>query len=85
MLINPSRDVVVSLACYLYSKLVILGQFKSMENDYLKRDVTSMIFENFRIKIRAQANLFFSLRIVLYYVDIHMVHEREKSLMIHIP
>ena len=31
------------------------------------------------MKIRAQANTFFSLRIFLYYIDIHMVHEREKS------
>ena len=35
-------------------------------------------FEIFRIKIRAQASTFFSLRIFLYYIDIHMVHEREK-------
>ena len=33
-------------------------------------------FEVFRIKIRAQANTFFSLRV--YYIDKHMVHEREK-------
>ena len=26
----------------------------------------------------AQASTFFSLRIVLYYMDIHMAHEREK-------
>ena len=35
-------------------------------------------FEIFRIKKRAQASTFFSLRIFLYYIDIHMVHEREK-------
>ena len=35
-------------------------------------------FEIFRIKIRAQASTFFPLRIFLYYIDIHMVHEREK-------
>ena len=32
----------------------------------------------FRIKIRAQAITFFSLRIFIYYIDIHIVHEREK-------
>ena len=40
MLINPSREVVVSLACYSYSKSVRLGEFKSVENDYLNGDVT---------------------------------------------
>ena len=35
-------------------------------------------FEIFRIKIRAQASTFFSLRFFLYFIDIHMVHEREK-------
>ena len=34
--------------------------------------------EIFRNKIRAQASTFFSLRIFLYYIDIHMVHEGEK-------
>ena len=34
--------------------------------------------EIFRIKIRAQASTFFSLRFFLYYIDKHMVHEREK-------
>ena len=34
-------------------------------------------FEIFRIKIRAQASTFLSSRIFLY-IDIHMVHEREK-------
>ena len=29
-------------------------------------------------KIQAQASTFFSLRIFLYYIDIHMVNEREK-------
>ena len=77
MLINPSRDVVASLACYSYSKSVRLGGFKSVENDYLNGDVTPRIFEIFRIKIRAQASTFFSLRIFLYYIDIHIVHEKE--------
>ena len=36
------------------------------------------IFEIFRIKIRAKASTFFSLRIFLFYIDIHVVHEREK-------
>ena len=37
-----------------------------------------VFFEIFRIKICAQASTFFSLQIFLYYIDIHMVHEREK-------
>mgnify|MGYP003692024949 CR=1 FL=1 len=39
MLINQSRDVIASLACYSYFKLVRLGGFKSVENDYLNGDV----------------------------------------------
>ena len=39
MLINPSSDVFVSLACYSYSKSVGLEGFKSVENDYLNGDV----------------------------------------------
>ena len=74
MLINPSRDVVASLACYSYSKSVRLGGFKSVWNDYLNGDVTPRIF----LKIRAQASTCFSLRIFLYYIDIHLVHEKEK-------
>ena len=50
-----------------------------MENEYLNGDVTPQIFfKIFRIKIRAQARTFFSLRIFLYYIDIHIVHEKEK-------
>ena len=33
-------------------------------------------FKNF--KVRAQASTFFSLRFFLYYIDIHIVHEKEK-------
>ena len=33
MSINSSRDVVISLACYSYSKSVRLGKVKSVEND----------------------------------------------------
>ena len=44
MLINPTCDVVVSLACYSYSKSAILGWFKSVENDYLNGDVKAKIF-----------------------------------------
>ena len=69
VIINPSRDVVVSLFRGSYSESVRLGGFMSVENDYLKI---------FRIKIRAQASTFFSLRFFLYYVDMHMVYEREK-------
>ena len=75
MLINPSRQVAVSLESYSCSTLVRLGGFKSVENNYLNGNVTH------RIKIRAQASTFFSLQIFLfflYYVDIHMVHERGK-------
>ena len=32
----------------------------------------------FLVKIRAQASTFFSLRIFLYNIDIHIVHEKEK-------
>ena len=79
MFISPSRDVVVSLFCDSYSKSVRLEGFKSVENDYLNGDFTPRIFfESFRIRIRAQASIIFSLRIFLYYIDKHMVHEREK-------
>ena len=37
-------------------------------------------FEIYRIKIRAQASTFFFLRIFLYYIDIHKVHEKEKCI-----
>ena len=47
MLINPSRDVVVSLFSDSYSKSVRLGGFKSVENDYLNGDVTPQIFLKF--------------------------------------
>ena len=51
-----------------------------MENDYISMEVSHHgFFEIFRIKIRAQASAVFSLRIFLYYIDIHMVHEREKG------
>ena len=45
---------------------------------YLNGDVTPRFFEIVRIKIRVQASTLFTLRIFLYYIDIHMVHEREK-------
>ena len=35
-------------------------------------------FEIFRIKIRAQASTFFSLRFFLYHFKIHIVHDNEK-------
>ena len=44
MLINPSRDVVVSLFRDSYSKSVRLGGLKSVENHYLNGDVTPRIF-----------------------------------------
>ena len=34
--------------------------------------------EIFRIKIRAQWSTFFSIPFFLYYIDIHIVHEKEK-------
>ena len=79
MLISPSRDVVVSLFRESYSKSVRLGGFNSLypyiKNYSLNGDVTPLIFfEIFRIKIRDQASTFFSLRIFLYYIDIHIVH-----------
>ena len=45
------------------------------------------IFEIFWIKIRAQACTFFSLRIFLYHINIHMVYKGEKctSLRSYIP
>ena len=77
--INQSRDVVVSLACYSYSKLVKLGEFKSVKNDYLNGDVTLWIFWNwiFRIKIRAEASTFLSLRFFLLYQYTHGARERK--------
>ena len=44
MLINLSRDVVVSLFRDSISKSVRLGGFKSAENYYLNGEVTSRIF-----------------------------------------
>ena len=41
MLINPSRDVVVSLACYSYYKV---GVVQVNGDDYLIGDVTPRIF-----------------------------------------
>ena len=35
------------------------------------------------IKIGAQARTFFSLRIFIYYIDIHIVHLREKFTPLH--
>ena len=50
-----------------------------MDNEYLNGDFTPRIsLEIFRIRIRAQASINFSLRIFLYYIYKHMVHEREK-------
>ena len=77
MLIHPSLDVVVSLACYSYSKSVRLGGFKSVENDYLNVDVTPQIFLNFQNYNTSATKYIFSLLIFLY-IKIHMVHEREK-------
>ena len=37
-------------------------------------------FEIFRIKIRAQASTFYSFRFIHYYINIHIVHEREKCI-----
>ena len=72
MLISPSRDVVVSLFRDLYYKSVRLGGFKSVGMSH------HGFLEIFRIKVRAQAGTFFSLRIFLCYIDIHIVHEKEK-------
>ena len=73
MLISPLRGVVVSLFRDSYYKSVRLGGFKSVEN------VISMeMSHNGFFEIRAQTSTFFSLRIFLHYIDIYMVHEREK-------
>ena len=60
------------------SQLVRLGGFNSVENYYLNWDMTPVFFEIFRIKIRAQASTFFSLRIFLYHIDVDMGQERKK-------
>ena len=87
MLLNPSRDVDVSLARYSYAKSVRLGRFKSVENDpavtsqwryTIDIEGTHGFFFIFRIKIQPQASTIFSLGIFLYYFVIHMVHERVK-------
>ena len=84
MLINQSSDAVVILFRDSYSKSVRLRRFMSVENDYLNGDVIPRIFFLiFRIKIRAQASTFFSLRFFLYYIYIHMVHEKEKCTSLH--
>ena len=41
-------------------------------NSYLMRPLS------FRVKIRAKPSTFYSLRISIYYIDMHMVHKREK-------
>ena len=51
-----------------------------MENDYFNGDVPLLIFEFFRIKIRVQPGTFFSLRICLYCIDMHMQHKTEKCI-----
>ena len=73
---NPIHHV---MSLSVYSKSVRLEGFKSVNNDYLNGDVTPRIFfKFFRIKIRGQASTFFSSRYFLYYIYIHMVHERGK-------
>ena len=53
-----------------------------MKNDYLNELSRHGFCEISRIKIRAQASTFFSLRIFLYCVDMHMVYEKEKCIPI---
>ena len=78
MLINLSRDVFVSLACYSYSKSVRLREGSSSWWKTISMEMSHHIFlEVFRIKIRAQASTLFSLRIFLYYIDTHVVLERK--------
>ena len=77
ILIKSSRDAVVSLACYSYFKFDRLGGFKSWRMTFSMEMSRHRFFENFKIKIRAQTITFSSKRIVLYYIDIHKVHERE--------
>ena len=78
ILINPSQDVIVSLAA-----IHILSQ-SGLDGSSLWRMTISVeishhgFLKNFRIKIRAQASTFFPYKIFLYYINIHMVHEREK-------
>ena len=44
LLLKPSRDVVVSLVCYSYSKSVRLGRFNSVESDHLNGNVRARYF-----------------------------------------
>ena len=50
------------------------------ETDYFIGDVTPLIFENFKSKIRAQPPeyIFLSSRIFPFYIDMHMDHKKEK-------
>ena len=41
-----------------------------MGNDYINGDVTPLIFQPFRIKIRARGSFFFP------FIDLHMEHKR---------
>ena len=41
-------------------------------------------FEIFWIKLRTPPCTFFSLRIFLYYIDMHMEHKREKCTLLHL-
>ena len=55
------------------SKSVRVGGFRSVENYYPNGDVTPRIYSYFQNKIRAQSSTVFSIRIFLYFIDIHMV------------
>ena len=62
---NPSRDFVVSLACYSFSISVRLGGFKHVENDYLNGDVTQHIFLNFS-ELKYERKRFFFIQLVCF-------------------
>ena len=78
MLINPPHYVLVSLACYSYSKSVRLREGSSPRRKTISMEMShDGSFEIFRIKIRVQASTFFSWGIFLYYIDTHGALERK--------
>lgn len=78
MFINPSRDVVVSLACYSYFRSAGLRGVKSGENNDFNGDVTLRILWNFQIQNTSATECIFALRIFIYHTDKHMVHKKVK-------
>lgn len=73
MLISRPREVVVSVACYSFSRSVRLrGFFKSVEDDYFKREITPWTLKMVLIKIQAQpSTIFFFANFFIVLIDMN--------------